>query len=217
MPREVRLFEQFQTDHGYLMFVSVTHRRWEYARVLKCIGEHVLVEGSCLEIGASAGIGEGTPMAPALALAGYKATTTDLNVNAEIAAKQQNERFGISIECFMQDATSMSFPNESFDCVYSISVIEHIPNDEKALTECMRVLKPGGLFVFTTDFMPNSKIGGRAQLRFYTPQTLKESVFPTLLKAGGTPIDIPDYTAKELNVLFAGSQFNFAMVAVRKQ
>jgi SAM-dependent methyltransferase len=41
-------------------------------------------------------------------------------------------------------ATSMPFPDNSFDALWSIWVLEHIPNPEKALLEMRRVVKPGG-------------------------------------------------------------------------
>jgi SAM-dependent methyltransferase len=48
-----------------------------------------------------------------------------------------------------QDARHFAYPDESFDLIYSISVIEHIPGsgDADALTEFRRVLKPGGRIV----------------------------------------------------------------------
>src|SRR2546425_503886 len=44
-----------------------------------------------------------------------------------------------------QDARRLTYPDESFDFVYSISVIEHIPDDgdTASLREFRRVLKPG--------------------------------------------------------------------------
>jgi SAM-dependent methyltransferase len=41
-------------------------------------------------------------------------------------------------------ATDMPFPDNSFDALWSIWVLEHIPNPEKALLEMRRVVKPGG-------------------------------------------------------------------------
>ena len=48
-----------------------------------------------------------------------------------------------------QDARQLAYPDESFDLIYSISVIEHIPGcgDANALTEFRRLLKPGGRIV----------------------------------------------------------------------
>jgi SAM-dependent methyltransferase len=46
-------------------------------------------------------------------------------------------------------ATQMPFADSSFDGLWSIWVLEHIPNCEKALLEMRRVVKPGGyLFLY---------------------------------------------------------------------
>jgi len=48
-----------------------------------------------------------------------------------------------------QDATRTCYPEEHFDLIYSISVIEHIPGrgDADALAEFRRMLRPGGTIV----------------------------------------------------------------------
>jgi len=48
-----------------------------------------------------------------------------------------------------QDARRLTYPDEAFDLVYSISVIEHIPDDGDAvsLKEFRRVLRPGGTLI----------------------------------------------------------------------
>lgn len=46
-------------------------------------------------------------------------------------------------------ATNMPFPDGAFDALWSVWVLEHIPNPEKALQEMRRVVKPGGyLFLY---------------------------------------------------------------------
>jgi SAM-dependent methyltransferase len=42
------------------------------------------------------------------------------------------------------DITNLLFPHDSFDVIYCSHVLEHIPNDHKAMTEFYRVLKPSG-------------------------------------------------------------------------
>jgi SAM-dependent methyltransferase len=44
-------------------------------------------------------------------------------------------------------ATAMPFADNSFDGLWSIWVLEHIPNPEKALLEIRRVVKPGGFIL----------------------------------------------------------------------
>lgn len=43
------------------------------------------------------------------------------------------------------------FDDAVFDLVFSICVIEHIPNHEEVLAESLRVLKPGGRMIFSVD------------------------------------------------------------------
>ena len=42
-------------------------------------------------------------------------------------------------------ATDMPFPDNTFDAMWSIWVLEHVPEPERALQEMRRVLKPGGV------------------------------------------------------------------------
>ena len=49
------------------------------------------------------------------------------------------------------DLTRINLPDASFDCIISLSVIEHIPAIEQALAEMYRVLAPGGRLLLTTD------------------------------------------------------------------
>jgi SAM-dependent methyltransferase len=46
------------------------------------------------------------------------------------------------------DATDMPFEDESFDFAICVHVLEHIPDDRKALREFARVLRPGSPAVF---------------------------------------------------------------------
>jgi SAM-dependent methyltransferase len=63
-------------------------------------------------------------------------------------------RIGNDLHLETQDARKLSYPDESFDRVFSISVIEHIPDDgdTQAMREIARVLRPGGLLTLTVPF-----------------------------------------------------------------
>jgi SAM-dependent methyltransferase len=65
------------------------------------------------------------------------------------------ERFHVQVE----DGRRLSFPDASFDTAYSISVLEHIPDegDTACIREIARVLRPGGRFVATVPYAPASR------------------------------------------------------------
>ena len=48
-----------------------------------------------------------------------------------------------------EDVMELSYADESFDLVLTSETLEHVPNPNKALSELRRVLRPGGLHVFT--------------------------------------------------------------------
>ena len=53
------------------------------------------------------------------------------------------------------DAQCLPFAAGSFGTVFSNSVIEHIPGNDRVLAEASRVLRPGGRFVFTVPTNPD--------------------------------------------------------------
>lgn len=46
------------------------------------------------------------------------------------------------------DITNLPFENDSFDIIFCNHVLEHIPDDTKAMRELFRVMKPGGFGIF---------------------------------------------------------------------
>jgi SAM-dependent methyltransferase len=51
--------------------------------------------------------------------------------------------------CVRGDATRLPYPDASFDRIIAAEVLEHIPDDEAAITELARVLRPGGTMAVT--------------------------------------------------------------------
>lgn len=57
-----------------------------------------------------------------------------------------------SAQCYevaRADACDLPYGNDSFDVVVSFDVLEHIRDHDQAVEEIHRVLKPGGMFLFT--------------------------------------------------------------------
>jgi SAM-dependent methyltransferase len=63
----------------------------------------------------------------------------------------------------VEDGRRLSFGEASFDRVYSLSVLEHIPDDgdSVAVRELARVLAPGGVCAITVPFWPASRTDWR--------------------------------------------------------
>ncbi|MBA4407003.1 hypothetical protein C0389_06995 [bacterium] len=57
---------------------------------------------------------------------------------------------------YCQDLSLLTFIDESFDVVLSSDVFEHVRLYQQAIKEIYRVLKPGGVYIFTVPF--NSKL-----------------------------------------------------------
>lgn len=55
-----------------------------------------------------------------------------------------------------QDLQCLSFSDESFDAFVSQDVLEHINDPIKAIKEIHRVLKPGGVHIWTVPYYPSS-------------------------------------------------------------
>jgi len=75
---------------------------------------------------------------------------TDIGVDItfrfiKLAQKRGSFRMGCQ-----SDATFLPFKNDSFNSVISNCVVEHIVGIDRLFNEIKRILKPGGIFVFTT-------------------------------------------------------------------
>ncbi len=67
---------------------------------------------------------------------------------------------------FLQaDATSLPFPDNYFDVIVTSHVFEHIEQDELAMAEVARTLKPGGKFII---FVPGSMDGKAPAIEWET-------------------------------------------------
>lgn len=50
-------------------------------------------------------------------------------------------------------AYSIPAPNEAFDCALCTAVLEHLEEPNDALRECFRVLRPGGIAIYSAPFI----------------------------------------------------------------
>lgn len=125
-----------------------------------------------------------------------------------------------NIELLLMSAEDLSFPDNYFDLVTMIEVIEHIPDQDKALQNVRRVLKsdgrlvifaPNKFFPFEThgawfrckkihhvipflSWLPNSIHSRFADARIYTPKEMTR-----LLKDNGFDVIIIDFMLPPLD------------------
>ena len=73
------------------------------------------------------------------------------DVSGMFAAMQEEGEVpaGAAAQAVRGSAYALPFDDEAFDRVVAAEVLEHLPQDERAMAELVRVLKPGGLIAVT--------------------------------------------------------------------
>jgi len=106
-----------------------------------------------------------------------------------------------------------------FECVFSVSVIEHVPEDDEFVDDMCKLLKPGGTAVLTCDFndsyVPEMRIPG-PDCRLYTKNDLLVR-FKDILERNDCYIDGEvDYDATP-DFVFDGVLYSFATLVFKKK
>ncbi len=88
---------------------------------------------------------------------GFSVVATDISPRAVAATRRALSAKGLEADVACADMTSIPFPDEHFDGVLSIGVLEHGTRStmEQAVAEVLRVLRPGGLLL--ASFTPRSR------------------------------------------------------------
>jgi SAM-dependent methyltransferase len=122
--------------------------RWK--RRVGMLTSHILPEMHVLELGCGAGY-----FTKELVRTGGRITAIDISNDLLSIAKQTVRTEAVELR--IENAYNMTFPDMCFDSVVGSSVLHHLDLD-KALSECYRVLKPGGSMYFTEPNMLNPQI-----------------------------------------------------------
>jgi len=73
----------------------------------------------------------------------------DVGLDPDEPTMREAQRRGVYRLLSRASATQMPFADGSFACVVANCVIEHIPDNDAVMREMARVLRPGGLLVFS--------------------------------------------------------------------
>jgi SAM-dependent methyltransferase len=140
-------------------------------------------------------LGSGATFFPfAVARLGWSVIAVDADARAASSVDRAIGRVsagGGAVTSLLADARSIALEEESVDCVYCVSVLEHVPQFEGVISEVARILRPNGLFVLTfdVDLRGNGELGPAAYGRL-----------SDALRASFSPV-YPEKTVHPLRVL----------------
>jgi len=124
------------------------------------------------------------------------------------------------VNYFLQEfATRPTTRKNSFDVIFSTSVIEHDPDDQSFMECIEKLLAPGGLAVITCDFKEGWLPGQpkpEVDARFYTKKDLEERLLSVVPHC--ELIDSPDWDCLQPDFNYLGKyQYTFATFTIRKK
>jgi len=162
--REIRI-AAYGADHGQTSWASLEEFT-EIARLLE-----LTEKSAALEIGCGTG-GCALHFAESI---GCHVTGFDVNpegiksANAQAFSKSLQSRVSFLLH---NAATQLPFTGATFDAIYSNDAVCHIPERLAVFREFLRVLKPGGRFVFSdalviTGLISEEELATRSSIGFY--------------------------------------------------
>ncbi len=113
---------------------------------------------------------------------------TDISPGMVEVAKRNARGLGFEVDGRVADAEDVPYPDNHFDLVIGHAVLHHIPDVEQALREALRVLKPGGRFVFCGEPTKRGDVIARKLSQLTWKATSRVSHWPTFRKRWARPM-----------------------------
>jgi SAM-dependent methyltransferase len=141
---------QAMFDALALEYVRTRERQFSFVAqkrlALDMLGE---ARGRILEVGCGPAV-----MAPELLAMGLEVHGVDLSREMVHRARQRMAGHPLEKRCrfAVGDVEDLPYPDGFFDALLAMGVLEYVPTYQRALQSVVRVLKPGGIAVFT---LPN--------------------------------------------------------------
>ncbi|MGH3321723.1 MAG: class I SAM-dependent methyltransferase [Streptosporangiaceae bacterium] len=114
---------------------------------------------------------------------------TDLSPGMVEVATRNARSLGFDVEGRVADAERVPYASDTFDLVVGHAVLHHIPDVELAMREVVRVLRPGGRFVFAGEPTRYGDVVARRLSRLTWEVTTRLTRLPPLREAWSRPPD----------------------------
>jgi 2-polyprenyl-3-methyl-5-hydroxy-6-metoxy-1,4-benzoquinol methylase len=119
-------------------------KSWDVLRTIQAVSSSIERNDPVLDIGSVA-----SAVLPSLHALGYR-NLTGIDLDERVRSMFHADE----IEYAVEDLTQTTRPDRSFAAITAVSVIEHGVEDNALMAEVARLLRPGGIFVFSTDYWP---------------------------------------------------------------
>ncbi len=127
------------------------HRHWEYASVVQQMIELDMPrDAEVIDVGAGASFFD-----PFLAQHYPRLCCTDTEKYGDYSwmVQRQREAYGVALPLFDSSVEEMPAEwSDKFDVTLCISTVEHVDDHDKGFAELVRVTKPGGYLMITSDY-----------------------------------------------------------------
>jgi SAM-dependent methyltransferase len=188
-------------------------KSWDVLRTVEEIQASLSLNDPILDVGSYA-----SAIPPALTTLGYRRLS-----GIDLDERVLETKHDLPVDYVVGDLTNTEWPADRFAAITAISVIEHGVDEDRLFAELSRLLRPGGAFLFSTDYWPE-KIDTSDMRLFGLPWTIfsAEEMERFIAHAGQyglRPVSDPApalQQAGERPIDFAGRQYTFLHGALVK-
>lgn len=197
-----------------------THRLWEYASIMQQLTElGIQSEAEMIDVGAGASFFD-----PYLAQLFPRLCCTDTEKYGDYSwmVQKQREAYGVALPLYNLSLEDMSPKMEigwggatdKFDVTLCISTVEHVDNHDVAFDELIRITKPGGYIMITSDYFQHPEHFEQSVSRHLQNTPYSESFVLAL------PAEFPVDFVGETDLAYCGDfvhNYSFCNVCLRKR
>jgi len=207
-PRLTRLLRKAHLVGG--VNIGLLQKSWDVWRTLQFVEQHVGKAAPILDLGANS-----SEILLGLRKMGFS-DLTGIDLDPGVTRMPSRE----SIKYVTGDFTQKMFPEEAFDVITAISVLEHGFSGAKVFREISCILKPGGYFIGSTDYWPE-KIDTSDVVMYGLDWTIFSrnellSLVEEAGKYGLAPVGQLNFEASETTVRWLKRKYTFAWFAFQK-